>query len=116
MLRCFLSQFHQVLRHPAADTFFSRAFYSERPIVPSVARPFTPALTLVIFGLLERQNDALRDVFPVLLLNAPEHQRQTGRPIFIRCARVLLTNRQVVGWGKRPAREFAYKLRGKILV
>src|SRR2546421_12122480 len=73
--------------------------------MPVVTISFGAGLAFVILGLLERQNDPLRDPVPIFLLNAAQNQWQPCRPIFFRRARVLLRNCQVVGRRKFAARK-----------
>src|SRR5437016_1434948 len=111
-----LSQFHQFFRHPLADAFRSRSGNAFRAIVPFIVRAFRHSLAFVVFGLLQREDNALRDAWPIVLLNAAQNQGQTRGPIFLRRPRVLFRNRQIVSWRQRPKRKIAHYLRGDLFI
>src|SRR5438445_1958997 len=92
ILNLFLCQLHQLFRHPFSDALVGRSFNARRTIVPFVVISFGAALAFVIFGLLQRKYDALRDIVPIFLLNSAQNQRQPGGPILFRSARVLFRN------------------------
>src|SRR6185369_3987827 len=100
-----LGQRDQLVRHPFAYALRDRVVNADSSIVPFVAISFGAALAFVVFSLFETDNDASHDFLPVLKLNTASHDRKSGGPVFLRRARVLLGNGQVVQWWKWPARK-----------
>ena len=73
-------------------------------------------LLWIIFHLFEADYDAKRDIIPILILNAPQNNRQAGGPILFRSNVVVLGNGQVRSLGKGLAAELADDLCLKVII
>jgi len=85
-----LSQFHQLFRHPLTNGLLGGLLNAAGAIVPVVSVAFGSALALVIFSLLQAENDSVGYFVPVLKLNTAPDNRQARSPILLRRARIRL--------------------------
>src|ERR1051325_561347 len=105
-----LSERDQFLRHPLADTLGDRFIDADVSIVPVVPTTFRPAGALVVFRLLQAEQNPRDHFVPVLKLNAAPDNRQACCPVFLRRTRILLGDRQIVERRKLRARKVFHQL------
>ena len=64
--------------------------------MPVVSIALGSALALVVFGLLQAQDNSIRDFIPILELDTASYDRQACRPVFFWSASILLGDGEIV--------------------